>query len=145
MFKQLYGEDHEELTIKGMRLKYSLQPLRDIHLRSNLLMEFEPNGDIRYVYIFSAIALFILLIACINFMNLSTARSANRAKEVGIRKVVGSERWQLILQFLLESTFLSLIALAIALLLVNLAIPYFNYLSGKELTLFNLANKKLFP
>jgi putative ABC transport system permease protein len=144
MFKQLYGEDHEDLTEMGMRLKYSLQPLREIHLYSNLLMEFEPNGDIRYIYVFSSIALFILLIACVNFMNLSTARSANRAKEVGIRKVVGSERWQLILQFLIESTFLSLIALAIALLLVNFVIPYFNYLSGKALTFFDLTNKTIF-
>ncbi len=144
MFKQLYGEDHGDLTEIGMRLKYSLQPLREIHLHSNLLMEFEPNGDIRYIYVFSSIALFILLIACVNFMNLSTARSANRVKEVGIRKVVGSAHWQLILQFLMESTFLSLVALAIALLLVNFVIPYFNYLSGKELTFFDLTNKTIF-
>lgn len=73
-------------------MSYWLIPLTDIHLRSKQQIELAPNGDIQYVYIFSAVALFILIIACINFMNLATARSANRAKEVGVRKVMGSER-----------------------------------------------------
>ncbi|MCH8020984.1 ABC transporter permease [candidate division KSB1 bacterium] len=112
-----------------------LQPITDIHLHSNLLRELEANGDIANVYIFSAIAIFILLIACINFMNLATARSANRAKEVGIRKVVGSQRLQLIKQFLGESIFLSIIGILLAVGLVELLIPNFNELSGKQLSL----------
>jgi len=112
-----------------------LQPITDIHLHSNLLRELEANGDIANVYIFSAIAIFILLIACINFMNLATARSANRAKEVGIRKVVGSQRLQLIKQFLGESIFLSTIGILLAVGLVELLIPNFNELSGKQLSL----------
>ncbi|MFT3948802.1 MAG: ABC transporter permease [Agriterribacter sp.] len=114
-------------------LKYSFTPLTKIHLHSNLQQELGKNGSIQYVYIFSAIAIFILLIACVNFMNLSTARSANRAKEVGVRKVLGSPRKYLVAQFLTESvavTFAStIIAIAIALLLM----PLFNQLSGKEL------------
>ncbi|MCH7756341.1 ABC transporter permease, partial [candidate division KSB1 bacterium] len=112
-----------------------LQPITDIHLHSNLLRELEANGDIANVYIFSAIAIFILLIACINFMNLATARSANRAKEVGIRKVVGSQRLQLIKQFLGESIFLSILGILLAVGLVELLIPNFNELSGKQLSL----------
>ena len=112
-----------------------LQPITDIHLHSNLLRELEANGDIANIYIFSAIAIFILLIACINFMNLATARSANRAKEVGIRKVVGSQRLQLIKQFLGESIFLSIIGILLAVGLVELLIPNFNELSGKQLSL----------
>ena len=112
-----------------------LQPITDIHLHSNLLRELEANGDIANIYIFSAIAIFILLIACINFMNLATARSANRAKEVGIRKVVGSQRLQLIKQFLGESIFLSILGILLAVGLVELLIPNFNELSGKQLSL----------
>ena len=112
-----------------------LQPITDIHLHSNLLRELEANGDIANVYIFAAIAIFILLIACINFMNLATARSANRAKEVGIRKVVGSQRLQLIKQFLGESIFLSILGILLAVGLVELLIPNFNELSGKQLSL----------
>jgi putative ABC transport system permease protein len=77
-----------------------LQPITDIHLHSNTKYELEPNGDIQYVYIFSALALFILLLACVNFTNLSTARAVKRAREVGIRKVMGSVKKQLVLQFL---------------------------------------------
>ncbi|MFQ5751118.1 MAG: ABC transporter permease, partial [bacterium] len=112
-----------------------LQPMTDIHLHSNLMREFEANSDIAYVYMFSAIAVFILLIACINFMNLTTARSANRAKEVGMRKVVGCRRQQLMIQFLGESIFMSMIAFMIAMGLVELLLPNFNNLAGKELNL----------
>ncbi|MGH7454786.1 MAG: FtsX-like permease family protein, partial [bacterium] len=138
--QQFIGASLEEFYKSGNKLRYYLQPLRDIHLHSDLTAEFEANGNIKYVYIFSAIAFFILLIACINFMNLSTARSANRAKEVGIRKVVGSDREQLIRQFLAESLFLSLIALLLALVFVELALPQFNRLAEKQLHSFYLGN-----
>ncbi|MBE63261.1 MAG: hypothetical protein CMB89_12950, partial [Flammeovirgaceae bacterium] len=103
------------------------------HLKSDKLGELEANGDIKYVYIFSAIGLFILILACINFMNLSTARSANRAKEVGIRKVMGAFRGQLIKQFISEAMLISLISTIVALGLTTLMMPYFNELAGKEL------------
>ena len=102
----------------GIVARPFLQPLTDIHLHSHMEAELGPNSDIRYVYIFSCLAVFILLIACVNFMNLSTARSARRAQEVGIRKVLGAQRPQLIRQFTGESIFLSVIALVIALVLV---------------------------
>jgi putative ABC transport system permease protein len=95
----------------------------------------EPHGDIRYVYIFSAVAVFMLLIACINFMNLSTAGASKRAKEVGIRKVMGSVKGQLVRQFLLESFILTAIALLLAVALVYWALPFFNDLAGKDLSL----------
>lgn len=112
-----------------------LQRLADIHLRSQLDSEIEANGNIVYVYIFSAIALFLLMIACINFMNLATARSANRAKEVGLRKVVGAERGQLIKQFLGETVVMALISLFLALVIVEVALPKFNAFAGKDLAL----------
>lgn len=112
-----------------------LQRLADIHLHSQLDSELEANGNIVYVYIFSAIAFFLLLIACINFMNLATARSANRAREVGLRKVVGAERQQLIKQFLGETIVLAFIALLLAVVFVELALPKFNAFAGKELAL----------
>jgi len=123
---------------------FSLQPLTSIHLHSHLAYEIEANGDIRYVYIFSAIAFFILLIACINFMNLSTARSANRAKEVGVRKVLGADRIRLAKQFLGESLFLSLMALPIAVALVELFLPAFNVMTGKELRIDYFGNSVVF-
>jgi putative ABC transport system permease protein len=118
--------------------KYSvlnLTKLTDIHLHSHLDLEMEPNGDVRYVYLFSAIAIFILLIACINYMNLATARSAKRAKEVGMRKVVGAERSQLIGQFLSESILLVSISLLIAIVVVILCLPFMNSFTEKQLTL----------
>jgi putative ABC transport system permease protein len=112
-----------------------LQPLTDIHLHSHLDAEIEPNSDITYVYIFSVIALFVLLIAAINFMNLSTARSSHRAKEVGLRKVVGANRFQLIKQFLSESLLTVFAGLAVALILVSLLLPRFNQFIDRELSL----------
>lgn len=112
-----------------------LQRLTDIHLHSQLDSEIEANGNMMYVYIFAAIAVFLLLIACINFMNLATARSANRAREVGLRKVVGAERQQLIKQFLGETVVLAFIALLLAVVFVELALPQFNAFAGKELAL----------
>ncbi len=111
-----------------------LQPVKDIHLKSHLRWELEPNGDMAYVYIFSASAILILLIACINFMNLATARSMHRAKEVGMRKVVGAQKTQLIFQFLIESLLLSFIAVIIAGIFIEFLIPYFNSYTGKNIT-----------
>ncbi len=107
------------MTKAKMKLDYSLQPLAAIHLHSNYSAgEFEANSDIKYIYLFSAVSLFILILAIINFINLSTARSISRAKEVGLRKVLGSFRLDLVKQFLTESLVLCLLALAIACLLL---------------------------
>lgn len=112
---------------------FSLQPLTDIHLYSHTKYEMEPNGDIQYVYIFSALALFILLLACVNFTNLSTARAVKRAREVGIRKVMGSLKKQLIIQFLSESVLLTFLSMLIAFGLLFLLLPYFNQLANREI------------
>lgn len=114
---------------------FSLQPVKDIHLYSHTKYEREANGDINYVYIFGALAVFILVLACINFTNLSTAASAKRSKEVGIRKVLGSLKSNLISQFLAESVMLTCIAMLVALGLVYLLLPYFNEVSGKNITI----------
>ncbi len=117
--------------------RFYLQPLRDIHFHSNHI-EFDRNenkGDIAYVYIFSAIALFIVVIACINYMNLATARSVSRAREVGMRKVVGAYRLQLVGQFLSESLVFSAIAFVVACGAVELLLPTFNQFTGKQLAL----------
>ena len=113
---------------------FSLEPLRDIHLHSNTKYELEPNGDIHYVYIFAALAVFILLLACINFTNLSTASAAKRSREVGIRKVMGSLKKQLIFQFLTESVLLTFLATICAYILIFLLLPYFNHVSGKNIS-----------
>jgi putative ABC transport system permease protein len=110
-----------------------LMKLTDIHLHSHLDSEIEANGDIQYVYLFSAIAVFILLIACINYMNLATAKSATRAKEVGMRKVIGAVRFQLINQFLSESILLVLVSVSIAVLIVVLCLPALNSFTQKTL------------
>lgn len=112
-----------------------LQPLMDIHLRSNMTGEIGTNGDITYVYVFAGVALFILLIACFNFINLSTARSLTRAKEVGLRKVVGAEKSQLFGQFLLEALLFAGIASFVALFIAYSVLPLFNQVSGRELVL----------
>lgn len=117
-----------------------LQPLTDIHLHSNRGLEVEANGNMNTVYILSAIAFFILVIACINFMNLTTAQSLKRAREVGVRKVVGSKRSHLVFQFLSESVLISLIALALASVLLGIVVPKFNELSGKQLVLNPIEN-----
>jgi len=124
-----------QLAQRGIELNPFLQPVTDIHLYSNLDAEMGANGDILYVYIFSALAVIIILIACINFMNLATARSANRAQEVGMRKVVGAQRGQLIQQFLGESVILALTALFLSIGLVYLLTSLFNNLTGKTLGL----------
>src|SRR3569833_3406902 len=117
----------------GSYFMSNLTLLTDIHLHSNRSGELGRNGTVQYVYIFSAIAIFILLIACVNFMNLSTARSSNRAREVGVRKVLGSPRKYLIAQFLTESILVTLFATLIALAIAWLFLPQFNKMSGKDL------------
>ncbi|MGC4035813.1 MAG: ABC transporter permease [Chitinophagaceae bacterium] len=133
MLKSVLNQGMDEFKKNGGFVKASLTPLADIHLHSNKMAEIDGNGNAQFVYIFSAIALLILLIACVNFMNLSTARSSNRAKEVGVRKVLGSLKKNLVTQFLTESMLISVIALAFALLLAWLLIPYFNQLAGKDI------------
>ena len=119
----------------GSYFRLNLTPLTDIHLKSNRTGELGPNSTIQYVYIFSAIALFILLIACVNFMNLSTARSSNRAREVGVRKVLGSPRSYLVFQFLTESILVTLVAAIIAVIAAVALLPAFNQLSGKDIVI----------
>jgi putative ABC transport system permease protein len=114
--------------------RFSLEPLTDIHLYSNTKSELEPNGDIQYVYIFSALAIFILLLACVNFTNLSTARAVKRAREVGIRKVMGSIKNQLIFQFLSESVLFAFFAMLIAYILIFTLLPYFNQVADKTIS-----------
>ncbi len=130
-----FVENHMSKQLKSIsaELNYFLQPLTRIHLHSNLEHEISGNSNILYVYIFAALAFFILFLACINFMNLSTARSATRAKEIGIRKVVGARRKELIRQFLSETLSYSLISLLIAVILVELALPLLSSLSGIDL------------
>ena len=111
-----------------------MQPIKDIHLKSYDMGDWETRGDIRFVWLFAAIACFILIIACINFLNLSTARSANRAKEVGLRKVIGSQRSSLIKQFLTESILYSCFAFALGFILAWVSLPYFNKVAGKSLS-----------
>jgi putative ABC transport system permease protein len=130
---QAMGMSLSQFRTKGNELGFALMPLTDIHLHSASNFELEPGGDERYVYIFGAIALFMLIIAAINFVNLSTAGASKRAKEVGVRKVLGSGKMQLIKQFLIESVLLTFIALLISFLLIQLALPVFNDLSGKNL------------
>ena len=119
--------------------KFFLQPLEEIHLHSHFKYDLAGQGDIRTIYIFAIVAAFILLIACANFMNLSTARFSNRSKEVGLRKTIGAHRAQLVKQFLGESLFFVMIALFVALILIKLSLPLFNQLTGKPLEL-NLAD-----
>ena len=134
------GVSFEEYTAAGNGYHYYLQPLTSIYLTSHLESEIRANGNRTYVFILAGIALFLVIIAGINFMNLSTARSADRAKEVGMRKVVGSQKNQLVLQFLTESILITLIGLIIAVILVELLLPSFNILSGKELSIHYFDN-----
>lgn len=129
------GINFDEFRKQGGIYSYIVFPITDTHLRSLYVDDIEPPSDIKYVYIFSAVGIFILLIACINFMNLSTARSAGRAKEVGLRKTLGSQRSQMIFQFLAESFMYSLVAIVLAVGISYLVLPQFNLLSGKQLTL----------
>lgn len=137
------GGNKEEIDwLKSFRFK--LQPVNEIYLNKSQVGDRLPHGDLRYILLFSIIAVFILIIASINFINLSTAKSANRAREVGLRKVVGSSRNSLIKQFLSEAILYSLFSFMIGLLFAYLLLPYFNTLIGKFL-IFPLAEPWLFP
>ncbi len=142
------GTPHQEVSAKitdvikeyneGSVTDLYLQPLTRIHLHSDFTADIGGHGEFQYVVLFSVIALIVLAIACINFMNLSTARSANRAKEVGMRKVVGAQRYQIALQFISESIIMVIISFGIALFLVELLLPVFNNLAAKELAVGQL-------
>jgi len=127
------GDKMAETAEKKFSLQ--LQPIADIHLKSYDIRDNLPHGDIRFIWLFGAVACFILIIACINFINLSTAKSANRAKEVGLRKVVGSHRSSLIKQFLTESLLFSFLSFALGMILAKILLPYFNTLSAKSLVI----------
>ena len=130
------GKSWEDYKKEGNGYRYFLQPLSGIHLDPTYLeLQMKPGGNITSVYIMISVAILILVIACINFMNLATARSAERAKEVGVRKVMGSYRQQLVTQFLTESFVLSAIGVVLALIIVYTTLPFFNQLTGKQLTL----------
>nr|WP_299386337.1 ABC transporter permease [Allomuricauda sp.] len=133
---ELYAERSE------FDITFNLQPLKDIHLRSNLQIDIPGHGNIQYVNIFLIVAFVILIVACINYMNLATARSSRRAKEVGLRKVIGAGRHQLVLQFLSESLLISLCSLIVAIGLVYLLLPVFNNLAQKEL-IFQIGEPKI--
>jgi len=144
MFKQMLGVSFAEWEEQGNHFRFRVTPLSKIYLFNPKDAVVERKGDIRYVQLFAVIGLFILLVACINFMNLTTARSAVRAKEIGIRKVVGSSRKQLIKQFLMESVLISLLSMIIALTGIELLLPYFNNFTAKSLQM-NFAGNFSFP
>lgn len=129
------GHTMEEFKSAGNYMTFELQPIDEVYLRSNFTFDLGKTGDITYVYLFMVVAIFILVIACINFMNLSTARSANRAKEVGVRKVLGSFKSHLVRQFLTESILISIVAFILSVALVSLCLPFFNQLANKSLAL----------
>jgi putative ABC transport system permease protein len=120
-----------------MRVEYILQPLQGIHLNSHLRYEIAPTGSMQYIYIFSAIGIFILLIAGINYMNLSTAHAVRRAKEVGVKKVLGAAKWQLVLQYITEAIMITLFSLLLAFVFTSLLNPLLQQVSGKQLSIFH--------
>jgi putative ABC transport system permease protein len=138
--EKLRNTNLEQYKQQGNELGYFIQPLRDIHLKSNLSDEIEVNGSIQNIYLFSCIAIFITLLACINFMNLTTAQSASRAKEVAVRKSVGANHDRLVRQFLLESYFYVIAAVILALAIVVPALAPFNFFTGKNISLYGLFN-----
>lgn len=136
--QSILGISWEQYEAAGNDHNYFLQPVADIHLKSNHQWELEANGNETIVYLFAAISFFILLIACINFINLTTARAANRAREVGMRKVLGALKKQLVVQFLTESILMCLFATVVAMVLAILLVPYFNSIAGKTLDIQGL-------
>jgi putative ABC transport system permease protein len=137
----VYMEQHLQLhkKVAGMWYNVKLQPLTDIHLRSHLENEISANGDMKYIYVFSATAFLILLIACFNFINLSTARSLKRSKEIGMRKVIGAARSQLIVQFLGESILFAALGSILSLIIIFITLPHFTAFIGNTLSLnYNL-------
>ncbi|NSL90400.1 FtsX-like permease family protein [Chitinophaga sp. Mgbs1] len=145
LYKLLNIPSMEAFAKAGNSAAFWVMPLADIHFRSTTAGEIRPAGNIRYVYIFSAIALFILLIACINFMNMTTALAAKRSREVGVRKALGTGRRELILQFLTESGLLAIVAFLLALGLATVFIPAFNQLTGKEVSIGMLLQPQILP
>ena len=133
--REAFGISPAEFEAAGNYYRYFLQAVPDIHLHSNLEDELKPTGDARLVYLFVAIAVFVLLLACVNFVNLATARAARRTMEVGIRKTLGAQRFQLVGQFLAESILLSLLALVLAVTLVQVGVSLLSAVTGKMLTL----------
>jgi putative ABC transport system permease protein len=129
------GTTWDKLLGKGNRIEFRTENVRDIHLTTGIDGEFEAGGDIKFVYIFISIAIFIILLACINFTNLSTARSASRLKEVGIRKVFGVQKSKLSVQFMLESFIIVFAAYIIAMVLTEISLPFFNHLTEKNLSI----------
>lgn len=140
---QAMGMTIGQFRQKGNELGFALQKLTDIHFNSSSATELEPGGDKMYVYIFGIVALFMLLIACINFMNLSTAGASKRAKEVGVRKVMGSAKMDLVGQFLLESIIMTALALLLSIILVQIFLPAFNDISGKTLSFSIVQNPQI--
>lgn len=135
----------EQFIESGSYVDYELQPLTDIHLHSDLSYEIEQNGSFQYILLFGAAGLFVLIIACINFMNISTARSSTRAKEVGMRKVLGSRKSYLVNQFMVESLLNAVIAAIIATATVYILLPFFNQLTDKNITNPFFGDLNLFP
>lgn len=134
--EQFMGLTLEQMREQGGKYGYFTVSLPDLHLNApNAQTSFEPPGDITYIYIFSAVGIFLVVIACVNFMNLATASAAGRAREVGMRKTLGSDRRSMMIQFLLESVLYVLLATLISFLLIWLMLPWFNQLSGKQLTM----------
>jgi putative ABC transport system permease protein len=136
-----YTNDKEQQS--GYRQEYFIQPIKDIHLRSKLRFEISPNSDIQYVYIFSLIGLLILILASVNFMNLSTASSTVLAKEIGLRKVIGASKRQLVTQLLGESMLITILSMIIGICFVFLALPLLKDLTGKEF-IFDFSDQKSF-
>ncbi len=134
------GQSLTEFRAKGNNVGLILQPLTDIHLHSALRGDFEAGGDFKTVAIFGAVALFMLLIACINFMNLSTASAAKRVKEIGMRKVLGSEKSKLIFQFISETLISTVFAMVLGIILFWAALPFFNQLADKNIQISELLN-----
>ena len=134
------GISLSDFIAQGNKYRFYLQSLNDIHLDTSIQQDFKASVDPKYLMIFGSIAILIVLIAAINFMNLSTAQASRRAKEVGIKKVAGSTRGMLIAQFLAESFILSFISLILALIFIKATLPYFNNLLGAKLVLSLFAN-----
>ena len=136
--ERIMGVSLDQFKSSGNRFGFFLQPMLDIHLKSDLSSEITPPGNMQYIYVFGAVVIFILLIACINFMNLSTARATTRAKEVGVRKSIGALKEKLIVQFLTESMIFSFASTLIALSIVSIVLNSFNSLAGKEIRIESL-------
>jgi putative ABC transport system permease protein len=143
-FAAIVDKYNPELKTRNQRDVLFLQPLKDIHLRSNLAEEPEPNGDERIVFFLGIIGIFVIVIAWINYVNLSTAKAMERAKEVGVRKVMGAFKAQLIRQFLVEAALINFLSIVAAVLLVTAALPSFNSVSGLSLTIVNLVEPWFF-